>query len=329
MVMKAIVYTQYGQPDVLQLKEVQKPVPTNNEVLVKIHAASVDYSDWRMMTGKPFPARLAFGLFKPNKTIPGADIAGTVEAAGKNVTQFKPGDQVYGDLCAFGCGSFAEYVCTLENVIALKPTNLTFEETAAVPMAAVTALQVLRDGGQVQPGQKILIHGAAGGVGTFAVQIAKLLGAEVTGVCSTRNLDLIRSLGADHVIDYTKEDFAHNGQRYDLILGINGNRSIFDYRRALTTGGKYLMVGGSNKQIFQSMLLGPMVSRNGGQTFRMFPAMANQADLMFIKELIEAGKIKPIIDRRYLLSETPDAMRYIGEGHARAKIVIVVVPSDN
>jgi NADPH:quinone reductase-like Zn-dependent oxidoreductase len=322
--MKAIVFTRYGGPDVLHLKEVQKPVPTNNEVLVKMHAASVNYSDWHMMTGKPFLFRLAFGLFQPNKTILGADIAGMVETTGQNVTQFKPGDQVYGDLCSFGCGGFAEYVCVTENMIAIKPANLTFEETAAVPMAAVTALQVLRDGGNVQPGQKILIHGAAGGVGTFAVQIAKLLGAEVTVVCSTRNLDLVRSLGADHVIDYTKEDFAHNGQRYDLILGINGNRSIYDYRRGLTPRGKYLMVGGSNKQIFQSMLLGPMLSRNGGQTFHMFPARANQADLMVIKELIEAGKVKPVIDRRYLLSETPDAMRYIGVGHARAKIVITV-----
>jgi NADPH:quinone reductase-like Zn-dependent oxidoreductase len=323
-IMKAIVFTQYGQPDVLKFKDVQKPVPSENEVLVKIHAVSVNYADWHMMTGEPFIARLSFGLFKPGKTILGADIAGVVEAIGQNVTKFKPGNEVYGDLTSYGFGGFAEYVCAPENLIALKPANLTFEESAAVPMAAVTALQVLRDGGNVQPGQKVLIHGAAGGVGTFAVQIAKLLGAEVTGLCSTRNLDLVRSLGADHLIDYTKEDFAHSRQRFDLILGINGNRSIFDYRRALTSRGKYFMVGGSDKQIFQTMILGPMLSSNGGQTFAMFPAKASQKDLIHLKDLIEAGKIKPVIDRLYPLSETPEAMRYIGEGHARAKIVITV-----
>ena len=278
--MKAIVNTQYGQPDVLHLEEVKKPAPKKNEVLIKVHAVSVNCADWRTMTGTPYLFRFSIGLLKPKSTILGADVAGTVEAVGLNVTQFKPGDAVYGDLASFGFGGFAEYVCAPENVIALKPTNLTFEEAAAVPMAAVTALQALRDGGKVQPGQKVLIHGAAGGVGTFAVQIAKQLGAEVTGLCSTRNLDLIRSLGADHVIDYTKEDFARNGQQYDLILGINGNRSIYDYRRALTPQGKYLMVGGSDKQIFQTMLLGPMLSSKEGQNFRIFPAISNQTDLM-------------------------------------------------
>jgi NADPH:quinone reductase-like Zn-dependent oxidoreductase len=281
------------------------------------------------MTGEPFIARLSFGLFKPNKTILGADIAGIVETIGQNVTQFKPGDEVYGDLSVSRFGGFAEYVSAPENLIALKPVNLSFEEAAVAPMAALTALQALRDGGQVQPEQKVLIHGAAGRVGTFAVQIAKLMGADVTGVCSARNLDLVRSLGADQVIDYTKEDFAPNGQRYDLILGINGNCSIYDYRRALTTQGKYLMVGGSSNQIFQTMLLGLMLSNKNGQTLGMFPAKSSQKDLIHIKELIEAGKIKPVIDRRYLLGETPDAMQYIGEGHARAKIVIVVVPSNN
>jgi NADPH:quinone reductase-like Zn-dependent oxidoreductase len=263
-------------------------------------------------------------LFKPGKPILGTDIAGIVEAIGQNVTQYKPGDEVYSELGTSNFGGFAEYVCASENVIALKPVNLTFEEAAAVPMAALTALQALRDGGKVKPGLKVLIHGAAGGVGTFAVQIAKMMGAEVTGLCSTHNLELVRSLGADHVIDYAKEDFASNGQRYDLILGINGNRSIYDYRRALAPLGTYFMVGGSDKQIFQSMLLGPILSRRRGQSFAIFPAHANQTDLMYIKELVEAGKIKPIIDRRYLLKETPDAMRYIGEGHARGKIVITV-----
>jgi NADPH:quinone reductase-like Zn-dependent oxidoreductase len=322
--MKAIVNTQYGRPEVLHLMEVQKPVPTDNEVLIKIHASSVNFADWHSLTGEPFVARLAFGLFKPKKSILGADVAGTVEAIGKNVTHFKPGTEVYGDLVSYRFGGFAEYVCALENLITFKPVNLTFEEAAAIPMAAVTALQALRDGGMVQPGQIVLIHGAAGGVGTFAVQIAKLMGAEVTGLCSTRNLELAHSLGADHVIDYTKEDFARKGQRYDLILGINGNRSIYDYREALTPHGKYFMVGGSDKQIFQSIFLGPILSRRGGQTLGMFPAKASLTDLLYIKELVEAGKIKPVIDRRYPLHETPDAMRYIGEGHARAKIVITV-----
>ena len=258
--MKAIVNTQYGLPDVLHLQEVEKPAPKENEVLIKIHSASVNYADWHMMTGEPFIARLSLGWFKPGKHIIGADIAGTVEAIGGSVIQFKPGDEVYGDLLVYGSGGFAEYVCAPENLIAMKPVNLTFEEAAAVPMAAVTALQALRDAGNVQPGQKVLIHGAAGGVGTFAVQIAKLLGAEVTGVCSTRNIDLVRSLGADHVIDYTKEGLSSTGQLYDLILGINGNRSIFDYRRALNPQGKYFMVGGLDKQIFQAMILGPLLS---------------------------------------------------------------------
>jgi NADPH:quinone reductase-like Zn-dependent oxidoreductase len=322
--MKAIVNTQYGRPDVLHLEEVEKPTPKVNEVLIKVHAVSVNFADWHMMTGEPFIARLSFGLFKPNKTILGGDIAGIVETSGQYATQFKPGDEVYGDLSVFRFGGFAEYVSAPENLIALKPVNLSFEEAAAVPMAAMTALQALRDGGQVQPEQKVLIHGAAGGVGIFAVQIAKLMGADVTAVCSTRNLDLVRSLGADQVIDYTKEDFTQNRERYDLILGINGNRSIYDYRRVLSPGGKYLMVGGSDKQLFQSIFLGPMLSKKGGQSFQLFPAKANQKDLMFLKELIEAGKIKPVIDRRYSLRETPDAMRYIGGGHARAKIVITV-----
>jgi NADPH:quinone reductase-like Zn-dependent oxidoreductase len=327
--MKAIVNTHYGRPEVLHLEEVDKPAPRENEVLIKVHAVSVNYADWHMMTGEPFIARLSFGLFKPGKNILGADVAGTVEAIGHNVTQFKPGDEVYGDLLVYGSGGFAEYVCAPEYLIALKPANLTFEEAAAIPMAAVTALQALRDGGKVQPGQKVLIHGAAGGVGTYAVQIAKLLGAEVTGVCSTRNLDLVRSLGADHVIDYTREDFAINSQHYDLILGINGNRSIYDYRKALTPQGKYLMVGGSDKQIFQAMLLGPMLSSKGGRTVGIFPAKSNQKDLVELKALVETGKIKPIIEKTYPLSEAPEAMRYIGSGHVRAKIVINVVPAKN
>jgi NADPH:quinone reductase-like Zn-dependent oxidoreductase len=327
--LKAIVYKKYGQPDVLHLEEAEKPAPKENEVLVKVHAVSVNYADWHYLTGTPFLARAVFGLFRPNIPILGADIAGTVEAVGRNCGQFKPGDDVYGDLGLHGFGGFAEFVCATENVIALKPTNLTFEEAAAIPMAAVTALQALRDKGQVKPGQKVLIHGASGGVGIFAVQIAKLLGAEVTSVCSTRNLDLVKSLGSDFVIDYTKEDFSHNDKKYDLILGINGNRSINDYQSALSPQGQYIMIGGSDKQIFQALISGPILSKNNGQKLGGFTAESSQKDLIYLKELIEIGKIKPVIDRCYPLNQTPDAMRYIGEGHARAKIVISVGQLDN
>jgi NADPH:quinone reductase-like Zn-dependent oxidoreductase len=322
--MKAIVYEKYGLPDVLEYRDVEKPTPKAGEVLVKVQAVSVNYFDWHAMTGEPFMARMAFGLNKPKYPILGEDISGTVEAVGPGASQFDTGDEVYGDIARYGSGGFAEYVCVPEGGVALKPANLTFEEAAAVPMAAVTALQCLRDGGKVQPGQKVLVHGAAGGVGTFAVQLAKYYGAEVTGVCSTRNVELVKSLGADHVIDYTREDFARNGQQYDLIMAVNGNRSIYDYRRALKPQGVYLMAGGTDKQIFQALLLGSLLSRNDGQKFGSFSAKATRKDLMFLKELLEAGKIKPVIDRRYPLSETAEALRYIGGGHARAKIVIIV-----
>jgi NADPH:quinone reductase-like Zn-dependent oxidoreductase len=324
--MKAIVNTQYGRADVLHLKEVEKPSPGSNEVLIKIHAVSLNYADWHMLTGTPFLARMSFGLLRPNKSILGADIAGMVEAIGNAVTDFKPGDAVYGDLGLHGFGGLAEYICAPQSVIALKPVNLTFAEAAALPMAAVTALQALRDGGKVQPGHKVLIHGAAGGVGTFAVQIARHMGAEVTAVCGTRNMDMVRSLGADRVIDYTKEDFAADGTRYNLILGINGNRSITDYRNALAPGGTYLMVGGSDRQIFQAMLLGGILGGKSGQKLGIFPAKNSREDLLVIKDLVETGKIKPVIDRQFTLEETPEAMRIIGTGHARAKLVIKVIP---
>lgn len=324
--MKAIVYKKYGQSDQLHMEIVQKPVPSENEVLVKVHAVSVNYADWHMLTGTPFLARMAFDLFRPKLSILGADIAGTVEAVGNAVTDFKPGDEVYGDLGLNGFGGFAEYVCAPQNLIALKPVNLTFAETAALPMAAVTALQALRDGGKLQRGQKVLIHGAAGGVGTFAVQIARHLGAEITAVCSTRNIDLVRSLGADHIIDYTKEDFAANGTKYDLILGINGNRSISDYHKALAPKGTYLMVGGSDRQIFQAMLLGGIVAGISGQKLGSFLSRNSREDLITIKELVEAGAIKPVIDRQFTLEQTPEAMSLIGTGHARAKLVINVIP---
>ena len=318
--MKAIVYSKYGRPlDVVQLKEVDKPIPTDDQVLVRIHAASVNAYDWHMLTADIFLVRLAAGLLKPKNSRPGADVAGRVEAVGKGIKHFQPGDEVYGDI---GSGGFAEYACARENLLALKPTNITFEEAAAVPMAALTALQGLRDGGQIRPGQKTLIHGASGGVGSFAVQFAKYFRAEVTAVCSTKNLDMARSLGAEHVIDYTKEDFTKNGQLYDLIFAANGNRSIFDYRRALSPTGIYVMAGGSISQIFQGLLLAPSLSKSGGKKLGALSAKVNQKDLVFIRELVETGKIKPVIDRRYPLSETAEALRYLGEGHAKGKIVI-------
>jgi NADPH:quinone reductase-like Zn-dependent oxidoreductase len=322
--MKAIVYTKYGPPEVLQLKEVEKPSPKDDEVLVKVHASSVNFNNQANVKGKPFIARLWSGLLKPKYKIPGGDIAGRVEAVGRNVKQFQPGDEVFGDLSLYGFGAFAEYVCVPENAIALKPANSSFEEAAAVAQAAVVALQGLRDKGQIKKGQKVLIYGASGGIGTFAVQIAKSFGAEVTGVCSTRNVDMVRSIGADHVIDYTKEDFTKNGQRYDLILATAGYRSIFDYKRALSPGGMYVSSGGSMAQTFQALLLGPWISLTGSQKMGAFLAQPNQKDLVFLKELLEAGKVVPVIDRRYTLSQVAEALRYYEEGHARGKVVITV-----
>ncbi len=319
--MKAIVYTKYGSPDVLQLKDVEKPTPKDDEVLIKIHAASVNAYDWHFLTADIFLIRLmGGGLLKPKNTRLGADIAGRVEAVGKNVKQFQPDDEVFGMVR----GGFAEYACALENALALKPSNLSFEEAAAVPMAAVTALQGLRDEGQIQAGQKVLINGASGGVGTFAVQIAKSFGAEVTAVCSTRNVDQARSLGADHVIDYTKEDFTQSGQQYDLILAANGYHPLSAYKRALTPKGIYVMAGGSMAQIFQAMLMGSWMSETGGRKMGGVSAKRSQKDLDFLKELLEAGKVVPVIDRRYPLSEAAEALRYLGEGHARGKVVITV-----
>ncbi|MBA7524358.1 L-threonine 3-dehydrogenase [subsurface metagenome] len=322
--MKAIVYEKYGPPDVLQLKEVEKPIPKDNEVLVKVHAASVNYCDSTFVRGKPLVARLWSGPLKPKNTILGADVAGRVEAVGRNVKQFQPGDEVFGEIGGCGLGGFAEYVSVPENALGLKPANISFEEAAAVPQAAVVALQGLRDKGQIQPGQKVLIYGASGGIGTFAVQIAKSFGAEVTGVCSTRNLDMVRSIGADHVIDYTQEDFTQNEQRYDLILAAAGYRSIFDYKRALSPKGIYVSTGGSMAQTFQAMLLGPFISMTGSKKMGALPARSNQKDLAFMKELLEAGKVVPVIDRRYPLSEVAEALRYYGEGHAQGKVVITL-----
>jgi len=323
--MKAIVYTKYGPPDVLELKEIEKPTPKDNEVLIKVYAASVNYADWGLLRGKPFLVRLMeFGPLKPKNKILGADIAGRVEAVGINVKQFQPGDEVFGDISGCGWGGFAEYVSVTENALVLKPANISFEEAAAVPLAAVTALQGIRDKGQIQPGQRVLINGASGGVGTFAVQIAKSFGAEVTAVCSTRNLDMARSIGADQVIDYTQEDFTQNGQRYDLIIAANGYHSLSDYKRVLSPEGIYVCTGGSMAQIFQSMLLGPWMSMTGSKKMGNLAAKSNKKDLAFMKELLEAGKVVPVIDRCYPLSEVAEALGYLGEGHARGKVVITI-----
>jgi NADPH:quinone reductase-like Zn-dependent oxidoreductase len=323
--MKAIVYTQYGPPDVLQLMEVAKPEPKEDQVLVKVHAASVNALDYRRFEKISAMSRLMEERFlKTVDNVIGADIAGRVEAVGASVKQFQPGDEVFG-VAAGLKGGFAEYACAAENQLALKPSNLSFEAAAAVPVAALTALQGLRDKGQIQPGQKVLINGASGGVGTFAVQIARSFEAEVTAVCSTRNVEIARSIGSDHVIDYTKEDFTQNGHRYDLILAVNGYHPILDYRRALSPKGTYISAGGSMNQIIQGMLLGQLVSMTGGKKMGfMGIAKPDQEDLIFVAELLEAGKVVPVIDRCYPLSEVTEAIRYLVEEHAKGKVVITV-----
>lgn len=327
--MKAIVYTEYGTADVLQLKEIAKPTPKDDEVMVKVYAVSANAADIHLLRADPFLIRLSSGLLKPKNRILGSDIAGRVEAVGRNIKEFKPGDDVFGDISADGWGGFAEYVCVHENTLVLKPANLSFAEAAAVPMAAVTALQGFHYAGQVQPGQKVLINGASGGVGTFAVQLAKAFGAEVTAVCSTRNLDVARSIGADYVIDYTKEDFARNGKKYDLIIATNGDRSISDYRSALSPTGIYVQTGGSMRQMTQAMLQGPWISKTGSQKMgNMGVAKPNKKDLLTMKELLEAGKVKPVVDRCYPLSEAAEAIRYLEAGHAQGKVVITVTQNN-
>jgi NADPH:quinone reductase-like Zn-dependent oxidoreductase len=321
--MKAITYTEYGPPEVLRLTEVERPTPKEHEVLIRIRAASVNPLDWRLLRGKPAFTRLLMGgLRRPKATRPGVDVAGRVEAVDRSVTAFKPGDEVFGT-CR---GAFAEYGCAAEDKLALKPANLSFEEAAAVPVAAVSALQALRDRGGIRPGQKVLIEGASGGVGTFAVQIAKSFGADVTAVCSTGNVDKARSLGADQVIDYTREDFTRSSQRYDLIIGANSHRPIFDYRRALSPSGTYVMIGGGWSQIFQGMLLGPLLSWVGSRKMTFFMARITREDLAFLGDLLAAGKIVPVIDRRYPLNEVAEAVRYSEAGHAKGKVVITVEP---
>jgi NADPH:quinone reductase-like Zn-dependent oxidoreductase len=330
--MKAVVNTEYGSPtDVLQLKEVDKPAPREDcDVLVKVYAASVNAADIHLLKADPFIIRLMVGgLLKPKYKILGADIAGRVEAVGKNVSQFKPGDDVFGDISACGWGGFSEYVCVSEAALTLKPANISFEQAAAVPLAGVTALQGLRNQGQIRPGQKVLINGASGGVGTFAVQIAKSFGTEVTAVCSTRNVEMVRSIGADHVIDYTREDFTRNAKRYDLILAANGNHSISDYQRALSPRGIYVCTGGSMAQIFQGLLIGPWISKTGTRKMGSLTAGPNQNDLIYMKELLETGKVVPVIDGRYPLCETAAALRHVEEGHARGNVVITLEQNNN
>jgi NADPH:quinone reductase-like Zn-dependent oxidoreductase len=322
--LKAITYHRYGSPDVLDFEEVDEPVAKDDEVLIRVRAASVNPRDWHFMRGLPYIMR-PIGLRIPKDGGFGSDVAGQVEAVGKAVTRFRRGDEVFAHVLS---GGFAEYTCVSEDVLGRKPANLTFEQAAAVPLAALTALQGLRDHGQIQAGQKVLIIGASGGVGTFAVQLGKSFGAEVTGLCSTRNLDLVRSIGADHVIDYTKEDFTQSGQKYDLIFQLAGTRSPSDCRRALTSKGKLILSSGESDgrwigpldRIIKAVVLSPFVSQRLGP----FEAKRSKEDLQVLKELIESGKVSPVIDRTYPLSETAEAVRYLEEGHARGKVVITV-----
>ena len=320
--MKAIVYEKYGSPDVLRLTDVEKPIPTDDEVLIKIYAVSINGSDREGLIGKPLYARMG-GLLKPRHPILGSDIAGCVESVGKNNTEFKPGDEVFGEIPGY-CGGFAEYVCTHGRTMALKPTGLTFEQAAAIPQAGVIALQGVREKGQVQPDQQVLINGAGGSAGSFAIQLAKLYGAEVTGVDNTGKLDFMRSLGADHVIDYTRQDFTKSGKQYDLILDLIAHRSVFDYQRALKPAGTYYFTGGSVATLFQILLLGPWIGKTTGKNIGLLAVPQNRKDLISITALCEAGKVVPVIDRQYPLREVPEALRYVGEGRAKGKVVITV-----
>lgn len=328
--MNAIVYHEYGTADVLRLEEIERPVLGNNQVLIEVRAAAANPLDWHYMRGTPYLMRMDSGLFRPKSTRLGVDVSGRVVAVGENVTRFKPGDEVFGT----AGGAFAEYARASEDKVVLKPANLSFEQAAAVPVAALTALQGLRDKGRLQPGQKVLINGASGGVGTFAVQIAKSFGAEVTGVCSTRNVEMVRALGADHVIDYTKEDFGQSSDRYDLILDNVGNRSLGDFRRVMNPEGIYVLIGGGGPddgrwigpfaRVIKACLLSPFVS----EELVMLLASINKDDLLLMKELMEEGKVTPVIDRTYALSEVPEAIRYLEKGHARGKVIITVGHDD-
>ncbi|MGB6604550.1 MAG: NAD(P)-dependent alcohol dehydrogenase [Steroidobacteraceae bacterium] len=326
--MKAVVGRCYGSPDVLRVEEVARPAVADNQLLIRVHAAALNPLDWHLMRGTPYLVRLMAGFGRPDDVRVGVDFSGTVEAVGRRVSRFKPGDEVFGGKH----GAAAEYVSVAEDgAIALKPANISFEQAAAVPIAAITALQALRDQGKIHAGEKVLINGASGGVGTFAVQIAKAYGAEVTGVCSTRNLDMVRAIGADHVIDYTREDFTRSGQRYDLVFDTVGNRALLDYRRVLTPTGIFVGVGGESRDNWigpmrrwlDARMLAPFVS----QKLRMFLAELNAPDLTVLAGLMREGKVTPVIDRRYGLDEAADAMRYLEKGHARGKVIISVIPA--
>ena len=322
--MKAIVYTEYGSPDILQLKEVEKPTPKDDEVLVKVHAASVNAADLEILRGE-WPARFG-GPLRPQHKIPGSDTAGRVEAVGRNVKQFQPGDEVWGDLAhPYSYGTFAEYVCVSENAFGMKPARMTFEEASTYPQAAIISLQSLRDRAHVQPGQQVLINGAGGGMGTFAVQIAKFYGAEVTGVDSSRKFDMLRSIGADHVIDYSQEDYTKSGKSYDVILDVVAYRSVLDYTRALNPEGIFMIVGGSLTSFLKVLTLGTLISRIGSKKLGLnIYDPNNKEDLAYLAELFEARKVVPVIDRRYPLGEVPEALRYLEEGHALGKVVITM-----
>jgi NADPH:quinone reductase-like Zn-dependent oxidoreductase len=323
--MKAIVQTEYGSPDVLSLQEVDKPIVTANSVLVQVRATSVNAGDWHLMRGDPFLTRLIFGgILKPKIKILGMDIAGIVEAIGKDVTQFQVGDEVFGDLSECGFGAFAEYACATEAVLSLKPTNISFEQAATVPCAAITALQGLRDCGRIRSGQKVLINGASGGVGSFAVQIAKALGAKVTAVGSTSKMEMLRSIGADHIIDYTQTDITKNGQEYDLIIDAAAYRSVFDYAQILKSEGTYVLIGGSISRLFQVLLFGSVISSMMHRKVKCLTAKPNRSDLVILKDMIEAGKIVPAIDRAYPLSDVPTAIRQLEQRQVQGKVAINV-----
>jgi NADPH:quinone reductase-like Zn-dependent oxidoreductase len=325
---KAIVRDSYGSPDILELTDIDKPEPADDEVLVRVHAASVNPADWHILRGAPYIARMQFGLRKPKDRVLGCDVAGHIEAVGKDVTMLQPGEEIFGSPFMHGLGAFAEWVCISEDLLAPKPATLSFEQAAAVPLAALTALQGLRDYGRIEPGHKVLIIGASGGVGTFAVQIAKSFGAEVSGVCSTRNVEMVRSIGADHVIDYTKDDFTQSGHKYDLIFQLAGTLSPSECRSALTSNGTLVISSGESEgrwigpvdRVIKALVLSAFVS----QKMASFTVKANREDLQLLKQFIEAGKLTPVIDRTYPLAQVPEAIRYLEEGHARGKVVISV-----
>lgn len=322
--MQAMTYRAYGAPDVLQSTTIARPVPGANDVLVQVHAASLNQADLYLLRGEPLVARLFSGLRRPRHPTLGADIAGRVVAVGSGVTSLQPGDAVYGDLSASGRGGFAEYVCARAEALAPKPASLSFAQAAAVPMAAVTALQGLRTAGPVAAGERVLVHGASGGVGTFAVQLARAMGARVTAVCSARHLEQARTFGAEHVIDYTREDFTRDGRRYDLILVVNGRRSLAEYRRALSPRGRLVVAGGDVGIILQATLLGPVMSLIHRVPVRSLAARPSRDDLLFVGQLLDNGVVVPAIDRCYPLQELPEAMRYLADGHACGKIVITM-----